>query len=146
MEPSATSTTVTGGPVGQRFQAGSEDAPVSTTAPLRRLRDSGAGYKYPDLLTYFESIAKQVQKNGASKEYLQERVVQNNSARLQVQLEENDGSRKRQSWMKRSGLWSAGIFLENEDWGCTKSNGGACGTSRPERPRSSAAGARVEAP
>jgi len=53
MEPSATSTTVTG-PVGERIQAGTEDAPVlDCPAPLRRLRvhDSGAGYKYPDLLT-----------------------------------------------------------------------------------------------
>jgi len=37
MEPSATSTTVTG-PVGQRLQAGTEDAPVlDRPAPLRRL-------------------------------------------------------------------------------------------------------------
>jgi len=51
-EPSATSTTVTG-PVGERLQAGAEDAPVlDRSAPLRRLRDSGAGYKYPDSLTY----------------------------------------------------------------------------------------------
>jgi len=51
-ELSATSTTVTG-PVGERFQAGTEDAPVlDRPAPLRRLHDSGAGYKYPDLLTY----------------------------------------------------------------------------------------------
>jgi len=48
MEPSATSTTVTG-PVGERLQAGTEYAPVlDGLAPLRRLRDSGAGYKYPD--------------------------------------------------------------------------------------------------
>jgi len=53
MEPSATSTTVTG-PVEERLQAGTEDAPVlDRPAPLRRLHDSGAGYKYPDyLLTY----------------------------------------------------------------------------------------------
>ena len=52
VEPSATSTTVTG-PVGERLQAGTEDAPVlDCPAPLRRLPDSGAGYKYPDLLTY----------------------------------------------------------------------------------------------
>ena len=52
MEPSATSTTVTG-PVEERLQAGTQDAPVlDRSAPLRRLRDSGAGYKYPDLLTY----------------------------------------------------------------------------------------------
>jgi len=53
MEPSATSTTVTG-PVGERLQASIEDAPVlDRPAPLRRVHDSGAGYKYPDLLTYF---------------------------------------------------------------------------------------------
>jgi len=47
MEPSATRTTVTG-PVGERLQAGTEDAPVlDRQAPLRRLYDSGAGYKYP---------------------------------------------------------------------------------------------------
>ena len=52
MELSATSTTVTG-PVGERLQAGAEDAPVlDRPAPLRRLHDSGAGYKYLDLLTY----------------------------------------------------------------------------------------------
>ena len=51
MEPSATSTVT--GPVGERFQAGTEDAPVlDRPAPLRRLRDSDAGYKYPDLHTY----------------------------------------------------------------------------------------------
>ena len=50
IEPSATSTTVTG-PVGERLQAGTDDAPVlDRPAQLRRLRDSGAGYKYPDLL------------------------------------------------------------------------------------------------
>jgi len=39
------STTVTG-PVGERLQAGTEDAPVlDRLAPLRRLLDSGAGYK-----------------------------------------------------------------------------------------------------
>jgi len=52
MEPFATSTTVTG-PVGERLQVGIEDAPVlDRPAPLRRFHDSGAGYKYPDLLTY----------------------------------------------------------------------------------------------
>jgi len=52
MEPSATSTTVTE-PVGLRLQAGTEDAPVlNRLAPLRRLHDSGTGYKYPNLLTY----------------------------------------------------------------------------------------------
>ena len=50
MEPSATSTTVIG-PVGERLQAGTEDAPVlDRTAPLRHFRNSGARYKYPDLL------------------------------------------------------------------------------------------------
>jgi len=54
MEPPATSTTVTG-PVGERFQAGTEDAPVlGHPAPLRHFHDSGAGYKYPDLLTYLD--------------------------------------------------------------------------------------------
>jgi len=51
MEPSATSTTVTG-PVGERLQAGNEDAPVlDRPAPLRRLHDSGAAYayKYPSM-------------------------------------------------------------------------------------------------
>ena len=53
MEPSATSTTVTG-PVEERLQAGTEDVPaLNRPAPLRRLRDSGAVYKYPDVLTYF---------------------------------------------------------------------------------------------
>jgi len=52
MEPSATSTTVTG-PVGERLHAATEDAHVrDRPAPLRCLHDSGAGYKYPDLLTY----------------------------------------------------------------------------------------------
>jgi len=52
MRPSATSTTVTG-PVRERLQAVTEDAPVLyCPAPLRHLHDSGAGYKYPDLLTY----------------------------------------------------------------------------------------------
>ena len=52
MEPSATSTTVTG-PVAECRQAGTEDAPVlDHPAPLRRCHHSGAGYKYPDLLTY----------------------------------------------------------------------------------------------
>ena len=56
MEPSATSTTVTV-PVGERLQAGTEDAPfLDRPAPLRRLRDSGAGYKYPDLLTYLHRL------------------------------------------------------------------------------------------
>ena len=46
-----TSTTVTG-IVGERLQAGTEYAPVlDRPAPLRRLHGSGAGYKYPDLLT-----------------------------------------------------------------------------------------------
>ena len=39
------------GPVGERLQAGTEDVPVlDRPAPLRRLHDSGAGYKYSDLL------------------------------------------------------------------------------------------------
>jgi len=51
MEPSATSTMVTG-PAGEHLQAGTEDAPVlDHLAPLRRLHDSGARYKYPDLIT-----------------------------------------------------------------------------------------------
>jgi len=51
MEPSATSTMVTG-PVREHLQAGIEDAPVlNCPAPLRRFYDSGIGYKYPDLLT-----------------------------------------------------------------------------------------------
>jgi len=52
VEPSATRNTVTG-PVGERLQAGTEDAPVlDCPAPLRRFHDSGTGYKYPDLLIY----------------------------------------------------------------------------------------------
>ena len=51
MEPSATSTTVTG-PVGERLRAGTEDAPVlDCPAHVRCFHDSGIGYKYPDLLT-----------------------------------------------------------------------------------------------
>ena len=42
--------TVTG-PIGERFQAGTDDTPVlDCPAPLRHFHDSGAGYKYPDLL------------------------------------------------------------------------------------------------
>jgi len=49
MEPSAASTTVTG-PVAERLQAGTEDAPVlDRPATLRRLHDTGARYKYPNL-------------------------------------------------------------------------------------------------
>ena len=52
MEPSATSTTVTG-PVGERLQANTEDAPVlDGPAQLRHLHDSGAGYKYPELPSF----------------------------------------------------------------------------------------------
>jgi len=52
MEPSATSSMVTR-PVGERLQACTEDAPVlDCPVPLRHLHDSGAGYKYRDLLTY----------------------------------------------------------------------------------------------
>ena len=55
MEPCAASTTDTE-PIGERLQAGTEDAPVlDCPAPLRRLHDSDAGYKYSDLLTYFLS-------------------------------------------------------------------------------------------
>ena len=40
-------------PVGEHLEAGTEDAPVlDRPAPLRRLHDSGTGYKYPDLLAY----------------------------------------------------------------------------------------------
>jgi len=47
MEPSATSTTVTG-PVGERLQAGTKNAPVlGRPVRLRRLHDSGAEYEYP---------------------------------------------------------------------------------------------------
>ena len=58
MEPSATSTTVTR-PVGERLQAGTEEAPVlDRQAPLRRFHDSGAGYKYSDLLlTYLPAAS-----------------------------------------------------------------------------------------
>jgi len=46
MEPSATSTTVIG-PVGERLQASTVSAPVlDHPAPLRRLRDSGAGCRW----------------------------------------------------------------------------------------------------
>jgi len=49
-EPSGTTVI---GPVRECLQAGAEDALVlDRPAPLRRLPDSGAGYKYPDLLTY----------------------------------------------------------------------------------------------
>jgi len=52
MEPSATSTMVVG-PVRERLQADTKHAPVlDRPAPLRRLHNSGAGYKYPDLLTH----------------------------------------------------------------------------------------------
>jgi len=51
MEPSTTSATVTR-PVGERLQAGTEDAPVlDRPASLRRLHDSGAVYKYQELIT-----------------------------------------------------------------------------------------------
>ena len=80
MDPSATSTKVTG-TVGERLQTGTEDAPVlDHSAPIRRFRDSGAGYKYPDLLTYLlttvprnqpqcssdPGATKQVRRNGSS--------------------------------------------------------------------------------
>jgi len=62
MEPSATSTTVTG-PVGERLQVSTGDAPVlDRPAPLRRLHDSGAKYKYPNLnlLTYYQTNSNQI--------------------------------------------------------------------------------------
>ena len=41
------------GHVRECLQADTEDAPVlDRPAPLRRFHDSGAGYKYPDLLIY----------------------------------------------------------------------------------------------
>jgi len=42
--------------------AGTEDAPVlDGSAPLRRLHDSGAGYKYSELLTYLhETVVLQL--------------------------------------------------------------------------------------
>jgi len=49
------------GPAGGCLQADTEDAPVlDRPAPLtlRRLHDSGAGYKYPDLLTYLLTYRK----------------------------------------------------------------------------------------
>jgi len=52
MDPFATDTTVTR-PVREHLQAGTKDAPVlDRPAPLRHFHDSGAGHKYPDLLTY----------------------------------------------------------------------------------------------
>jgi len=52
MKPSATSTMVTG-PVRERLQVGTGDAPVlDCPVPLRLFHDSDAKYKYPDLLTY----------------------------------------------------------------------------------------------
>ena len=60
MKPSATSTTVTG-PVGERLQAGTENAPVlDRPAPLRRLHDSGVKCKCPDLLTYWLLAVKRL--------------------------------------------------------------------------------------
>ena len=57
--PPGTSTTVTG-PVGERLQAGTNDAPVhDCPAPLRRLHDFGAGYKYSDLFTYLHNFIHQ---------------------------------------------------------------------------------------
>jgi len=47
--------------VGERFEAGTEDAPVlEHPAPLRRPHDSDARYKYPDLVTYlhFSSLLR----------------------------------------------------------------------------------------
>jgi len=63
MEPFATSTTVTG-PVGERLQAGTENASVlDRPTPLRRLHDFGAGYKYLDLLTYSCEKCEDIHKN-----------------------------------------------------------------------------------
>jgi len=51
VEPSATSIMVTG-PVGECLQAGTQDSSVlDLAAPLRRLHDSGAGYKYDAFIT-----------------------------------------------------------------------------------------------
>jgi len=67
MDQSATSTTVTG-PVGERLQAGTHDAPVlDRPEPLRRFHDSGAGYKYPDLLTYLTSYSSFIVTTGCFK-------------------------------------------------------------------------------
>ena len=45
MKPSATGTTVTG-PVAERLQAGTEDAPVlDCPAPMRRFHDSSPSHK-----------------------------------------------------------------------------------------------------
>jgi len=50
-------------PVGERLQAGTEDAPVrDCPALLRRFHDSGAGYKYPDLFTYLWTMVLRTQK------------------------------------------------------------------------------------
>ena len=59
MEPSATDTSATvTGPVGERLQARTKDAPVlDRPAPLRRLHNSDAGYKYLDLLTYLLTLS-----------------------------------------------------------------------------------------
>ena len=60
MEPSATSTTVTG-PVREHLQTGTEDTRVlDRPALFRRFHDAGAGYKYPDLLTYLLTCSLQV--------------------------------------------------------------------------------------
>jgi len=43
--------------VGERLQVGTEGAHVlDRLTPLRRLHDSGTGYKYPNLLTYFSRL------------------------------------------------------------------------------------------
>ena len=73
MDPSATSTTVTG-TVGERLQTGTEDAPVlDHSAPIRRFRDSGAGYKYPDLLTYLLTYLPLCHATNHSVHLIQER-------------------------------------------------------------------------
>ena len=57
MESPVTSTTVIG-PVAERLQPGTEDAPVlDRRRHMRRLHDSGAGYNYLDLLTYLLTLA-----------------------------------------------------------------------------------------
>jgi len=45
--------------VEEHLQADTDDAPVlGRPAPLRRLRDSGPGYKYPDLLTTSNEVVR----------------------------------------------------------------------------------------
>ena len=66
MQPSATSTTVIG-PVGERLQASTVSAPVlDHPAPLRRLRDSGAGCKFDGSKKLVFSQSRDV-RNGATR-------------------------------------------------------------------------------